>query len=291
MKIGLVVSKTFVKRPFQALQQMEAIMQEQAKQAFDLLVFPQAYLQGIYAISDNSKLASKIALKGDSKLIKKICNFAQTYCLGVAFGFYEKDAENAIYDSFMLINREGKVRSIQRQLSNHWAENTVKQAAFTEQSEKVNLDQLAISDLLFAETEKKELLAEMAQEDNVSDDKSLAASFSQGEALQCSYFGGKRFLVLIGRDLVTDSVIDAAIALEPDVVLCPDALALSENAYLEHKQRIWPSLAERFNCPLLLVNSYYMEDDFVKGGALAFHVGRQTLELPLNEFGVLEVEL
>lgn len=39
MKIGLVVCPTLVKQPFQALKQMELIMQQQVKNAYDLLVF------------------------------------------------------------------------------------------------------------------------------------------------------------------------------------------------------------------------------------------------------------
>lgn len=291
MKLGLVVAKTFVKRPFHALKQMESIMRAHSKQAYDLLLFPQAYLQGIYAISSDSRLASKIAIKSDSKLINKIRHFCAEYCLGVGFGFYEKDDNNAIYDSYMIINREGTIRSTQRQLSSHWGETLVKQLADEQQAERVNLDKLAINDLLFEEAEKQELLAELTQDDNLSDEQNQQVNFSQGEALQCSYFGGKRLLVLIGRDLLKESLIEAAISLEPDIVVCPDALALNEGEYQEYKQRIWPNLADRLNCPLFIINGNYIEDDFIKGGALAYGVKRQILELPLDEIGVLDVLL
>ena len=75
MKIGLVVCPTLVKQPFQALKQMELIMQQQVKNAYDLLVFPQAYLQGIYAISDDANTANRIAIRQDSKLINKLRSF------------------------------------------------------------------------------------------------------------------------------------------------------------------------------------------------------------------------
>ncbi|KXB41997.1 nitrilase-related carbon-nitrogen hydrolase [Amygdalobacter nucleatus] len=290
MKIGLVVCPTLVKQPFQALKQMELIMQQQVKNAYDLLVFPQAYLQGIYAISDDANTANRIAIRQDSKLINKLRSFCAKYCLGVAFGFYEKDDANAIYDSFMIVNREGKIRSIQRQLSSHWGETAGNQGADNTNSEKVNLDQLALNDLLFEEAEQKELLAELEQNDAIDSEHPLQANFSQGDALQCSFFAGKRVLILIGQDLVQESLIEAAASLEPDIVLCPDALALTEKEYDEHKHKVWPAISERLDCPLLIVNGCY-QDTYVKGGALAY-IGRKfPLELKIGEMGILPVEL
>lgn len=302
MKIALVVRPMLTRRPFHVLKQIESVLKEQSKNAYDLLLFPQAYLQGIYGIDYQLEAALKTALFVDSKPIKKLQELCKKYLIGVGFGFYEKDENYAIYDSYLIINRMGTLRHLQRQLTVHWLDTAPElPEIYQADGESDNSKELLAltadffdSDAELPTNDGEAVLHEEA-EGSFNDIGNLnlenAVGFSRGTGLKVGYFGGKRILILLGDDFMQNEIITAALELEPQLVVCPTALAHNETEWREQIFERYQQRARKFNCPVLVVNALNRHDEFVKGGAWIWQGQRQLQTLPFNEEGILSLEL
>ena len=288
MKVGIVVCRSFIKKPFQALCQMEQLLMQQTAANYDLLLFPQTYLQGIYSLNNDKAEAVKIAFRENCRLIGEIKKLCERYCVGVGFGYYEKDGKNAIYDSYILINREGKIRFRQRQLTQQWQEKT-KSLPADLPVEKIDLDLLEPNKLLFEE--ETEFVKELEDEAALTKQAVPEVNFSKGEALSCGYFGGKQVVLLIGRDWENKEIVRACRDLEPDWVYCPTSLDIKNDEWANFVSKKFLPLADKLDTTVLLGNSYYIEDNSVKGGALGQIPNNKLEQLEPNCYDILAVEI
>lgn len=301
MKIALVVRPMLTRRPFHALKQIESVLRTERQKSYDLLLFPQAYLQGIYGIEYQLEAALKTALFIDSKPIKKLQALCKKYLVGIGIGFYEKDENLAIYDSYVIINRQGQIRHLQRQLTVHWLEQADDEQKialqYDDMSEK-DKDLMALNAEFFdskALQEMEEEETDFAKEESDASDADVslenAVGFSRAGSLEVGYFGGKRVVVLIGDDFMQQEIIIAALELEPQLVLCPTSLAYGEAAWQEKYFERYQNQARKFNCPVLLVNSLNKHDEFLKGGAWIWQGQKMLGSLQPTEESILDLEI
>lgn len=97
---------------------MSAIEENKAENV-DFVIFGQSFLQGFNAMTGDIEKDILTAVAQDSAEITKIREKAIECKTGVGFGYFEKDGE-LIYNSFILIDSEGKTVSNFRRMHRGW---------------------------------------------------------------------------------------------------------------------------------------------------------------------------
>jgi len=113
MRIALVPLKIKPKVPAENLHRLEARLREVADKEPDLIVLPECTLTGyVYEEDELEQFAEPIP----GPTVATIARMAQQYQAYICFGMVEQ-AGSQVYDSGVLLNREGRVVLIQRKLS------------------------------------------------------------------------------------------------------------------------------------------------------------------------------
>ena len=87
----------------------------------DVVIFGEAFLQGLYGISFVVEQDSKIAVSRESNIIREICAMAKERSIAVSFGFIEKDC-GVFFSSQMTVDKEGRIVDVYRRVSSGWKE-------------------------------------------------------------------------------------------------------------------------------------------------------------------------
>ena len=87
----------------------------------DIVIFGEAFLQGFYGATFDTKHDENIAFSQNDLMIKEIAVAAKEYKIAVSFGFIEKE-KDWFYSSQMTIDSDGKIIDIYRRVSPGWKE-------------------------------------------------------------------------------------------------------------------------------------------------------------------------
>ena len=90
----------------------------------DLLCFGDQYLLGNQRVTGNYDEDIKLALDVGSKEILLMRGLAAKFRVGIGFGFVEKDDEGFIYNSYIVIDKEGDILHLHRSCCEKWMPNT-----------------------------------------------------------------------------------------------------------------------------------------------------------------------
>lgn len=90
------------------LQRLEQAARQAVQNGADLLVLPEMYLSG-YNIG--AKRVAELAESTDGPSALRIAEIAREHKLGILYGYPERDANGAIFNSVQLIDRQGERRA------------------------------------------------------------------------------------------------------------------------------------------------------------------------------------
>ena len=79
--------------------------------------------------------------------------------------------------------------------------------------------------------------------------------------------------------------------MEPDWVYCPTSLDIKNDEWANFVSKKFLPLADKLDTTVLLGNSYYIEDNSVKGGALGQIPNNKLEQLEPNCYDILAVEI
>ncbi len=114
MRIVLVPLKTIPRAPAENLRRLEARMREIAGYPVDLIVLPECMFTGyVYEEDDLARFAEPIP--GPS--VFRMAEIARRNQAYVCFGMVERAEGQQVYDTGVLLNREGQIVLVQRKLS------------------------------------------------------------------------------------------------------------------------------------------------------------------------------
>ncbi len=113
MLIALVPLKTKPKSPIENLRHLETVLATIADSRPDLIVLPECTLTGyVYEEDDLSQFAEPIP----GQTVSAFAKLARQYQVSICFGMVERDGTQ-VYDSGVLLDREGQIVLAQRKLS------------------------------------------------------------------------------------------------------------------------------------------------------------------------------
>lgn len=113
MRIALVPLKTKPKLPKENLSHLETVLASIADTQPDLVVLPECTLTGyVYEEDDLGQFAEPIP----GQTVSAFAQLARRYQVNICFGMIERDGKQ-VYDSGVLLDREGQVVLVQRKLS------------------------------------------------------------------------------------------------------------------------------------------------------------------------------
>ena len=113
MRIALVPLKIKPRSPTENLHRLEARLREIADEKPDLIVLPECTLTGyVYEEDDFKRFAEPIP----GPIVSTMAQIAQQYRAYICFGMVEQ-AGRRVYDSGVLVNRDGQIEVVQRKLS------------------------------------------------------------------------------------------------------------------------------------------------------------------------------
>ncbi|RMG27203.1 MAG: carbon-nitrogen hydrolase family protein, partial [Methanobacteriota archaeon] len=113
MRIALVPLKTKPKQPRKNLRHLETILASLGDAQPDLIVLPECTLTGyVYEESDLAQFAEPIP----GQTVATFAQLARQYKANICFGMIEREGER-VYDSGVLLDREGQVILAQRKMS------------------------------------------------------------------------------------------------------------------------------------------------------------------------------
>ncbi len=113
MLVALIPLKTKPRLPIENLRHLEAVLASIANSRPDLIVLPECTLTGyVYEEEDLVQFAEPIP----GQTVSTFAQLARRYQVHICFGMVEREG-NRVYDSGVLLDREGRMLLVQRKLS------------------------------------------------------------------------------------------------------------------------------------------------------------------------------
>jgi len=89
----------------------------------DLLCFGNQYLLGNRQLTGNYEEDIELAIDVDSKEILQLRGLAKKFRVGLGVGFVEKDEEGLLYNSYIILDKQGVMMHLHRSVSDSWMPN------------------------------------------------------------------------------------------------------------------------------------------------------------------------
>lgn len=121
MRLALAKALSEDNRISENKERLKKYMHEAKKEACDIIIFGEAYLQGFEAMTFDYKDDILKSLSLTSEEIAEIRQTAKKESIAVAFGYYE-NSKGAIYSSYLVIDKDGSVLTNYRRISEGWKE-------------------------------------------------------------------------------------------------------------------------------------------------------------------------
>lgn len=119
------------------------------------------------------------------------------------------------------------------------------------------------------------------------------ARYSEGKSFQVFKLGEKRFVTVICGDFWSDHLIRdiETISKKADAVLWPLYIDYSPDSWILSARQEYADQVSSISIPILMINSYSVDEDEAKGGCCVFYKGEIIKELPIGESGILMTDL
>lgn len=117
MRAALVVNKVSVSLE-DNLENIISYINKASDEKADLVLFPEAAVSGLNII-DEPNHDIDLGISIDGNMVKKLCETAKDRSINVAIGILERE-ENCLYDTAVLINRNGEIGLKYRRISKGW---------------------------------------------------------------------------------------------------------------------------------------------------------------------------
>lgn len=86
----------------------------------DWICFSESFLQGFDSITDDHTQDSQHFLTLDSPIFHKLSAQAKAHNCGISVGFFEKTADDSLYDTYLHLDQNGKRLAYYRRISRGW---------------------------------------------------------------------------------------------------------------------------------------------------------------------------
>lgn len=117
--------------------------------------------------------------------------------------------------------------------------------------------------------------------------------YSQGKSFQRFNLKEKRFVTTICGDLWSDDLIRdiEIISKKVDALLWPLYIDYSPDSWRLNARQEYADQVSSISAPVLMTNSYSVDENEAKGGSCVFNKGEIIKELPVGESGILIIDL
>lgn len=121
----------------------------------------------------------------------------------------------------------------------------------------------------------------------------LDIRYSEGKSFQIFELKEKRFVTAICGDLWFDHLIRdiETISKKVDAVLWPLYIDYSPDSWILNARQEYADQVSSISCPILMINSYSVDENEAKGGCCVFNQGKIVKELPIGKNGLLIIHL
>lgn len=117
--------------------------------------------------------------------------------------------------------------------------------------------------------------------------------YSEGKSFHVFELEGKQFVTAICGDLWSDHLINdiETISEGVDAVLWPLYIDYSPDSWILNARQEYADQVSSITVPILMINSYSVDENEAKGGCCVFNKGEITKELPIGVSGILMMDL
>lgn len=115
--------------------------------------------------------------------------------------------------------------------------------------------------------------------------------YKEGQEFHTFKYTDKVLGTAICGDIWDDHLLKCLEGMKMDALLWPVYIDYSVTQWNEMSQKEYAERTRNLPYPVLMINSFYEDNDRAKGGCYVFHQNRIVQALPLGNTGVLEFEL